>query len=105
MLLTADLAGDQLSGVGVGLVGVGDLVEGHEVLGHSLRPGPHAWRSFWWYRLDRPAMALGCVGAEFTVLGPPAMREHLRDWGRRFTRAVTGDADGETRWSAARPEP
>lgn len=38
--------------------------------------------------LDWPAMALGSVGAEFTVLGPPAMREHLRDWGARFTRAV-----------------
>ncbi len=35
----------------------------------------------------------------------PAMREYLWDWGWRFTWAVTGDADGETRWSAARPEP
>jgi hypothetical protein len=32
------------------------------------------------------------------------MREHLQDGGRRFPRAVTGDADGETRWSVARPE-
>ena len=41
--------------------------------------------------LDWPAMALGSVGAEFTVLGPPAMRDHLRDWGARFTRAVAED--------------
>lgn len=46
--------------------------------------------------LDWPAMALGSVGAEFTVLGPPAMVEHLRDWGSRFSRAV-GSAPGETR--------
>ena len=42
--------------------------------------------------LDWPAMALGSVGAEFTVLEPPAMREHLREWGERFTRAVATDA-------------
>jgi predicted DNA-binding transcriptional regulator YafY len=48
--------------------------------------------------LDWPAMALGSVGAEFTVLGPEAMREHLRDWGARFTRAVaTEPAPDETR--------
>jgi predicted DNA-binding transcriptional regulator YafY len=41
--------------------------------------------------LDWPAMALGTVGAEFTVLGPPAMVEHLRDWGARFSRAVTAE--------------
>jgi predicted DNA-binding transcriptional regulator YafY len=45
--------------------------------------------------LDWPAMALGSVGVEFTVLGPPAMREHLRDWGARFTRAVAGDGPGD----------
>jgi predicted DNA-binding transcriptional regulator YafY len=45
--------------------------------------------------LDWPAMALGSVGAEFTVLGPPAMREHLRDWGERFTRAVAGTTGGD----------
>jgi predicted DNA-binding transcriptional regulator YafY len=43
--------------------------------------------------LDWPAMALGSVGAEFTVVGPPAMCEHLRDWGARFTRAVAGAGD------------
>ncbi|MDQ2706401.1 MAG: WYL domain-containing protein, partial [Actinomycetota bacterium] len=47
--------------------------------------------------LDWPAMALGSLGAEFTVLGPPAMREYLRDWSERFGRAVTDDAGGETR--------
>jgi predicted DNA-binding transcriptional regulator YafY len=41
--------------------------------------------------LDWPAMALGSVGAEFTVIGPPAMRDHLADWGARFGRAVTGE--------------
>lgn len=46
--------------------------------------------------LDWPAMALGSAGAEFTVLGPPALVEHLRDWGSRFGRAV-GSAPGETR--------
>ena len=45
---------------------------------------------------DWPAMALGSVGAEFTVLGPPAMVEHLRDWGARLSRAVRS-APGETR--------
>lgn len=40
--------------------------------------------------LDWPAMALGSVGAEFTVLDPPAMSEYLRDWGERFIRATAG---------------
>jgi predicted DNA-binding transcriptional regulator YafY len=42
--------------------------------------------------LDWPAMALGSLRAEFAVLGPPEMVEHLRDWGARFGRAV--DAAG-----------
>jgi predicted DNA-binding transcriptional regulator YafY len=35
-----------------------------------------------------PAFALGVVGAEFTVLGPPAMIDYTRDWAARFARGV-----------------
>jgi predicted DNA-binding transcriptional regulator YafY len=38
--------------------------------------------------LDWPALALGSVGAEFEILGPPALVEHIREWGARFTRAT-----------------
>ena len=38
--------------------------------------------------LDWPAMALGSVGAEFTVLSPPEFVEHLRSWSGRFARAI-----------------
>ncbi|WP_026401924.1 helix-turn-helix transcriptional regulator [Actinomadura rifamycini] len=37
--------------------------------------------------LDWAAMALGSVGADFRVLHPPELREHLREWGTRFLRA------------------
>lgn len=37
--------------------------------------------------LDWPAQAMGNVGAEFEVLGPPEFTEHVREWGARFTRA------------------
>jgi predicted DNA-binding transcriptional regulator YafY len=47
--------------------------------------------------LDWPAMALGSFGAEFTVLGPPAMRAYVAGWGERFSRAVARDEAGETR--------
>jgi predicted DNA-binding transcriptional regulator YafY len=40
--------------------------------------------------LDWAALAVGSVAAEFRVVGPPALREHLRAWGRRFTRAAAG---------------
>lgn len=36
-----------------------------------------------------PAMALGSVGAEFTVRTPPELVEILRDWSGRFNRAVS----------------
>lgn len=39
--------------------------------------------------LDWPALALGAVGAEFEVLGPPELVEHIREWGARFTRATS----------------
>ncbi|MGW5359634.1 helix-turn-helix transcriptional regulator [Actinopolymorpha pittospori] len=42
-------------------------------------------------QLDWPAFALGGVGAEFEVLQPPELVEHIREWGTRFLRA-TGDA-------------
>ena len=37
--------------------------------------------------LDWAAMALGSTGAEFEVLAPPELVEHLREWGGRFGRA------------------
>jgi predicted DNA-binding transcriptional regulator YafY len=40
--------------------------------------------------LEWAALAVGSVAAEFRVVGPPALREHLRAWGRRFTRAAAG---------------
>jgi predicted DNA-binding transcriptional regulator YafY len=36
---------------------------------------------------DWPAMVLGNLGAEFSVLGPPEMRDYLAEWTARFTRA------------------
>jgi predicted DNA-binding transcriptional regulator YafY len=38
--------------------------------------------------LDWPATALGVAGAEFTVVSPPELREHLRDLARRFAEAA-----------------
>lgn len=38
--------------------------------------------------LDWPALALGAVGAEFEVVGPPEMTERIREWGTRFQRAT-----------------
>jgi predicted DNA-binding transcriptional regulator YafY len=40
--------------------------------------------------LSWPAMALGSVGAEFTVVGPPELTDLVRDWGGRFSRATAG---------------
>jgi predicted DNA-binding transcriptional regulator YafY len=37
--------------------------------------------------LDWPTMALGALGADFEVLSPPELRDRVRDWGRRFSRA------------------
>jgi predicted DNA-binding transcriptional regulator YafY len=39
-------------------------------------------------QLDWPLMALGTVGAEFSVVSPPELVDRLRDWGGRFTRAA-----------------
>jgi predicted DNA-binding transcriptional regulator YafY len=38
--------------------------------------------------LDWPAFALGTVGAEFEVVGPPELTDLVREWGARFTRAA-----------------
>ena len=38
--------------------------------------------------LDWAALALGSVGAEFRVVAPPELVEHLAGWAGRFTRAV-----------------
>lgn len=38
--------------------------------------------------LDWPTMALGVVGADFEVVGPPELRDQLRDWGTRFNRSL-----------------
>ncbi|WP_406312689.1 YafY family transcriptional regulator [Streptosporangium sp. NBC_01639] len=40
--------------------------------------------------LDWPAQALGGIGVEFEVLGPPEFADHLRELGARFTRAAGG---------------
>lgn len=37
--------------------------------------------------LDWAAMALGVVGADFHVVGPPELRELVHEWGGRFGRA------------------
>jgi predicted DNA-binding transcriptional regulator YafY len=39
--------------------------------------------------LDWPTMALGAVGAEFEVLDPPELVEHIREWATRFHRATS----------------
>jgi hypothetical protein len=38
--------------------------------------------------LDWPLMALGSLGAEFEVLGPPELHEQLAEWSERFARAA-----------------
>jgi predicted DNA-binding transcriptional regulator YafY len=47
--------------------------------------------------LDWPTMALGAVGADFEVLSPPELADHVRDWGRRFSRAGGSGAHAEAR--------
>ena len=37
--------------------------------------------------LDWAALAVGALDADFAVVSPPALREHLRRWGERFARA------------------
>lgn len=33
-------------------------------------------------------MALGSLGADFTVVSPPELVEHLHEWATRFARAA-----------------
>jgi predicted DNA-binding transcriptional regulator YafY len=40
--------------------------------------------------LDWAALAVGALDADFEVVRPPALREHLRRWGERFARAAAG---------------
>ena len=40
--------------------------------------------------LDWPTMALGAVAADFEVLSPPELIDHIREWGDRFSRATAG---------------
>ncbi|MFI6797146.1 helix-turn-helix transcriptional regulator [Streptosporangium canum] len=42
--------------------------------------------------LDWPTQALGNVGAEFEVLGPPEFAAHVQEWGARFLRATRSSA-------------
>ena len=37
--------------------------------------------------LDWALLALGATGADFAVIGPPELRDRVRDWGERFARA------------------
>src|SRR5919199_816503 len=39
--------------------------------------------------LDWPTLALGSIGADFRVLGPPELEDHIREWGARFARACS----------------
>ncbi|MEF9881158.1 helix-turn-helix transcriptional regulator [Streptomyces sp. P9-A4] len=42
--------------------------------------------------LDWPTQALGNLGAEFEVLGPPEFAAHVREWGARFVRGAGASA-------------
>ncbi|MGW3343474.1 helix-turn-helix transcriptional regulator [Nonomuraea rubra] len=51
--------------------------------------------------LEWPIMALGVLDADFHVLTPPELRDQLRTWGARFTRAVPPEnhpADVDMAW-------
>jgi predicted DNA-binding transcriptional regulator YafY len=39
--------------------------------------------------LDWPTLALGSIGADFRVVGPPELEDHLREWAARFARACS----------------
>lgn len=38
--------------------------------------------------LDWAVTVLGLVGADFTVLSPPELLDHIEDWARRFGRSL-----------------
>ena len=43
--------------------------------------------------LDWPALALGSIGADFTVVSPPELVPHLHRWGERFGRVALATGD------------
>ncbi len=43
--------------------------------------------------LDWPALALGSLGADFTVVSPPELVPHLHAWAARFGRVVLATED------------
>jgi predicted DNA-binding transcriptional regulator YafY len=51
--------------------------------------------------LEWPAMALGSLPSEFTVVAPPELVEQLREWSSRFARAVARSAVDPRREGAA----
>jgi predicted DNA-binding transcriptional regulator YafY len=42
--------------------------------------------------LDWPALTLGALGADFHIVGPPELAEHLREWSARFARALAASS-------------
>jgi predicted DNA-binding transcriptional regulator YafY len=46
--------------------------------------------------LEWPAMALGSLHAEFTVLSPAELVQQLREWSERFARATAGSPAGSS---------
>jgi hypothetical protein len=38
--------------------------------------------------LDWPAFAMGVVGADFRVLGPPEFADQVKVWSKRFAKAT-----------------
>ncbi|WP_214366817.1 helix-turn-helix transcriptional regulator [Pseudonocardia sp. H11422] len=44
--------------------------------------------------LDWPTMTLGALGADFTVLSPPELHDHVGEWADRFSRATTPSQPG-----------
>ncbi len=43
--------------------------------------------------LDWPALTLGSIGADFTVVSPPELVAHLHAWGQRFGRVALATGD------------
>ena len=70
---------------------------GYAVAGVAARPGCRVRMTA--DSLDWPMMALGVVGADFRVVGPPELLERVRDWGRRFGQA--GSRSGSERSGSA----
>ncbi|MEV6008245.1 YafY family protein [Streptomyces sp. NPDC051976] len=54
--------------------------------------------------LDWPIMALGVLGTDFRVLGPPELLDRLQDWGTRFARAAEQGLAGPVGTAGTEPE-